>query len=148
MFYTTILCFFSDTLPVKYLFFNSILTDDNFALTSTTECENHVWWQHVQTNVGPIAIISWKCETHSVRFWPYFWACFVDISLDLFEGALSNFCSGGFFFVHFASCSDSFCFFARFFLFSFSAFLNSGLERLVCLYAAFLCLSLARNSGF
>ena len=34
--------FFSDTLPVKYLFFNSMLTEDNFLLTSTTECENHV----------------------------------------------------------------------------------------------------------
>ena len=123
--------FFSDTLPVKYLFFNSMLTEDNFLLTSTTECENHVWWQHVQTNVGPIAIVSWKCETHSVRFWPYFWACFADISLHLFEGALSNFCSSGFSFVHFASCSDSFCFFVRFFLFSFSAVLNSGLERFV-----------------
>ena len=103
-----------DTLPVKHLSFISILTEVNFAVISTTEWENHVWWQHVQTNIGPTAITSWKWEIHSLIFCPYFCLVCGHITCDLFE--------------HWALLSVLFCFLMRSFVLS--TVLNSELARL------------------
>ena len=72
--------FFVDILPVKHLCFSSLFTDDNREETATTECENHVWWQHVQTKIGPSATYAIKRAMQCSRSSGFVISFFGDVS--------------------------------------------------------------------